>query len=86
MALSTKDLRRARTVRPPDIGVPLPEVTLKLIPDEDGRCELRLKGPNVLKGYYRDLEKSKETFDDEGFLITNDAVKFIDGVHVGKDG
>jgi feruloyl-CoA synthase len=64
--------------RPGNIGVPLPEVTLKLIPDEDGRCELRLKGPNVLKGYYHEPEKSKEAFDNEGFLITNDAVKFVD--------
>jgi len=64
--------------RPGNIGVPLPEVTLKLIPDEDGRCELRLKGPNVLKGYYQEPQKSKEAFDEEGFLITNDAVKFVD--------
>jgi len=64
--------------RPGNIGVPLPEVTLKLIPHEDGRCELRLKGPNVLKGYFEEPEKSKEAFDDEGFLITNDAVKFLD--------
>ena len=64
--------------RPGNIGVPLPEVTLKLIPDEDGRCELRVKGPNVLKGYYQEPEKSKEAFDEEGFLITNDAVKFVD--------
>ena len=64
--------------RPGNIGVPLQEITLKLIPDEDGRFELRLKGPNVLKGYYRDPEKSEEAFDDEGFLITKDAVKFVD--------
>lgn len=64
--------------RPGNIGVPLPEVTLKLIPDEDGRCELRLRGPNVLKGYYEDPEKTQEAFDDEGYLITNDAVKFVD--------
>ena len=64
--------------RPGNIGVPLPEVTLKLIPDEEGRCELRLKGPNVFKGYYRDPEKSEEAFDDEGFLVTKDAVKFVD--------
>ena len=64
--------------RPGNIGVPLPEITLKLIPDEDGRFELRLKGPNVLKGYYRDPEISAQTFDDEGFLITKDAVKFVD--------
>jgi feruloyl-CoA synthase len=64
--------------RPGNIGVPLPGVTAKLIPDEDGRCELRIAGPNVLKGYFRDPEKSKQAFDDEGFLITNDAVKFVD--------
>jgi feruloyl-CoA synthase len=64
--------------RPGNIGVPLPGVTAKLIPDEDGRCELRVAGPNVLKGYFHDSEKSKEAFDDEGFLITNDAVKFVD--------
>ena len=64
--------------RPGNIGVPLPEVTLKLIPDEDSRCELRLKGPNVLKGYYQEPQKSEEAFDEEGFLITNDAVKFVD--------
>jgi feruloyl-CoA synthase len=64
--------------RPGNIGVPLPQVTAKLIPDEDGRCELRVAGPNVLKGYFHDVEKSKEAFDDEGFLITNDAVKFVD--------
>ena len=64
--------------RPGNIGVPLPEVTLKLIPNEDGRCELRLTGPNVLKGYYQEPQKSKEAFDEEGFLITSDAVKFVD--------
>jgi feruloyl-CoA synthase len=64
--------------RPGNIGVPLPRVTAKLIPDEDGRCELRIAGPNVLTGYFRDSEKSKLAFDDEGFLITGDAVKFVD--------
>src|SRR3954447_7469647 len=64
--------------RPGNIGVPLPQVTAKLIPDEDGRCELRVVGPNVLKGYFPDPEKSKDAFAEEGFLITNDAVKFVD--------
>jgi len=64
--------------RPGNIGVPLPQVTAKLIPDEDGRCELRVVGPNILRGYFHDPEKSKEAFDEEAFLITNDAVKFVD--------
>lgn len=60
------------------IGVPVPGVTLKLIPDNDMRCEFRVKGPNVLKGYYKEPDKTKEAFDDEGFLVTGDAVKFLD--------
>jgi feruloyl-CoA synthase len=64
--------------RPGNIGVPLPHVTAKLVANEDGRFELRVAGPNVLSGYFHDPEKSKEAFDEEGFLITNDAVRFVD--------
>jgi feruloyl-CoA synthase len=60
------------------IGAPLPGVEVKLIPDADMRCELRVKGPNVMKGYFEDPEKSAQAFDEEGFLVTGDAVKFAD--------
>jgi feruloyl-CoA synthase len=60
------------------IGVPLPEVEVKLIPDHDMRCELRVRGPNILTEYYQDPDKTAAAFDDEGFLITEDAVKFAD--------
>ncbi|WP_347312695.1 feruloyl-CoA synthase [Defluviimonas sp. SAOS-178_SWC] len=60
------------------IGVPLPGVIVKLIPDEDMRCEVRVKGPNVMPGYYNDPERTAKAFDDEGFFITGDAVKFVD--------
>ena len=64
--------------RPGNIGVPLPEVTLKLVPDAGGRCELRVKGPNVTPGYFEDEGKTREAFDEDGFLLTGDAVRFID--------
>jgi len=64
--------------RPGNIGVPLPMVTAKLLPDEDGRYELRVAGPNILAAYYHDPEKTREAFDEEGYLITGDAVRFID--------
>lgn len=64
--------------RPGNIGVPLPLITAKLLPDESGRCELRVAGPNVTPGYYDDPAKTKEAFDEEGFLITGDAVRFLD--------
>ena len=60
------------------IGVPLPEVTLKLLPLGEGRYEIRLTGDNIMPGYYRDPEKTAQAFDGEGFMITNDAVRFVD--------
>ncbi|WP_394690644.1 feruloyl-CoA synthase [Hoeflea sp.] len=60
------------------IGLPLPDTEIKLIPDDDMRCELRVKGPNVMTGYWGDVEKTKAAFDEEGFLITGDAVRFVD--------
>ncbi|MFV0490222.1 MAG: feruloyl-CoA synthase [Pseudorhodobacter sp.] len=59
------------------IGVPLPEVEVKLIPDEDMRCEIRVRGPNITRGYFADPEKTAAAFDEEGFFITGDAVRFV---------
>lgn len=60
------------------VGVPLPGVEAKLIPDADMRCELRVRGPNVMRGYLDDPERTAAAFDEEGFLITGDAVRFAD--------
>ncbi len=60
------------------VGVPLPGTRIKLLPDEDMRCELRVKGPNIMRGYWEDEDKSREAFDDEGYLVTGDAVRFVD--------
>lgn len=60
------------------IGVPVPGAEIKLIPDDDARYELRCKGQNIMPGYFEDPAKTAESFDDEGFLITGDAVKFVD--------
>ncbi|MGH1414042.1 MAG: feruloyl-CoA synthase [Pelagimonas sp.] len=66
------------------VGVPLTGVTLKLIPDEDMRCEMRVKGPNVMQGYFEDPEKTADAFDEEGFFITGDAMVFNDPNDVNK--
>lgn len=60
------------------IGVPLPGTEIKLLPDDEMRCELRVKGHNIMHSYYEDPVKTAEAFDDEGFLITGDAVRFVD--------
>lgn len=66
------------------VGVPMNGVTLKLIPDAEMRCEMRIKGPNVMQGYFQDPEKTREAFDEEGFFVTGDAMQFIDERDVNK--
>lgn len=60
------------------IGVPLAGVEVKLVPDADLRCEMRVRGPNVMHGYLDDPERTAAAFDEEGFLLTGDAVRFAD--------
>ncbi|UUX48959.1 feruloyl-CoA synthase [Nisaea acidiphila] len=60
------------------VGVPLNGVTVKLIPDEEMRCEIRVKGPNIMPGYFEAPEKTRDAFDDEGYFITGDAMTFVD--------
>jgi feruloyl-CoA synthase len=59
------------------LGLPCPGLELKLVP-VDGKTELRYKGPNITPGYWRAPEATAESFDDEGFFCTGDAVLWID--------
>ena len=59
------------------IGLPLPGNTFKLVPAGD-KMELRVKGVNVTPGYYRNEEKTRAAFDEEGFYRLGDAVRFVD--------
>lgn len=60
------------------IGVPMPELDVKLLPYQEKRYEIRVRGPNVIDAYFDEPEKDLEAFDDEGYFITNDAVRFVD--------
>ncbi len=51
---------------------------IKLLPYQDERYEIRVKGPNVITAYFDEPEKDKNSFDEDGFFITNDAIKFVD--------
>lgn len=59
------------------IGVPLPGVELKLVPQDD-KYELLVRGPNVTPGYYRRPDLYDESFDADGYLRTGDAVRMVD--------
>lgn len=60
---------------PGHVGLPVPGAEVLLLPADD-HYELRCGGPNVTPGYFRDDERNRAAFDDEGFLITGDAVRF----------
>lgn len=50
------------------VGIPLENVKVKI--ESDG--EIVVKGPSVFEGYYRDEEKTKEAFTDDGYFRTGD--------------
>jgi feruloyl-CoA synthase len=60
-----------------NMGVPVPGVELKLVPC-DGKFEARLRGPNIMPGYWRQDELTAAAFDADGFYKLGDALKFQD--------
>ncbi|MDA7415444.1 feruloyl-CoA synthase [Xenophilus arseniciresistens] len=67
-----------------ELGLPAAGLELKLVPS-DGKTEIRYRGPNVTPGYWRMPEATHESFDEEGFFLTGDAVRWIDpdNLHLG---
>ena len=65
------------------IGLPLPGMTLKLVPN-GAKLEVRVKGPSVMPGYLDSPAKNAEVFDEEGFYCLGDAVTFVDAEHPEK--
>ena len=65
------------TEGPSNIGVPLPGSRVKLLPI-GGQLEIRSKGGNITPGYFRDPERTQALFDADGWMITDDAVSFVD--------
>jgi feruloyl-CoA synthase len=65
------------------IGLPAAGMSVKLVPNGD-KTELRIKGPNVTPGYWRDPAKTAEAFDEEGFYMIGDAVRYADTTDLTK--
>jgi feruloyl-CoA synthase len=70
-------LQHEPTDRTGVVGVPLPGVEVKLLPEGE-RFEVRVKGPSIFTGYLGAPEKTAEAFDEDGFFRTGDAMGFVD--------
>ncbi|WP_310620162.1 class I adenylate-forming enzyme family protein [Flexibacterium corallicola] len=59
----------------PDIsvGAPIPIVEVKIAgANDEGIGEIIARGPNIMKGYYRNPEATSAAFDEEGYFHTGD--------------
>lgn len=81
MATALADLSDTRGT----IGSAVPGVSIKLAP-LDGRDELRVRGPSVTPGYWRDPARTAAAFDEEGYYCSGDAGSLIDEQNLRLEG
>jgi feruloyl-CoA synthase len=74
------------TSRSGHVGLPVSGNDAKLVPD-NGKLEVRARGPNVTPGYWRQTELTAGAFDEEGFYKFGDALRPVDpdNLHAGFD-
>jgi feruloyl-CoA synthase len=61
------------------VGLPLPGSELKFVP-HDEKLEVRVRGPNVTPGYWRDARATSKAFDDEGYFRLGDALRLAESL------
>jgi feruloyl-CoA synthase len=59
------------------VGLPAAGLEIKLVPSGE-KLELRLRGPSITPGYWKDPVRTAESFDDEGYYRIGDALRFVD--------
>ncbi len=71
-----------RAYRPGSVGPPIPDVDERIVELDSGRVlpagqegELRIKGPNVMKGYFNLPDLTAEVFDEHGYFRTGDMAR-----------
>jgi feruloyl-CoA synthase len=73
---------RPATSRSGHVGLPVSGNDAKLVPN-NGKLEVRAKGPNVTPGYWRQPELTAAAFDEEGFYKFGDAIRPVDPNDLG---
>ncbi|MFG0304708.1 MAG: class I adenylate-forming enzyme family protein [Phycisphaerales bacterium JB040] len=75
--------------KPHSVGPALPGVRARIVDTDSGEelppgtdGELQLKGPTIMKGYYKLPEVTEETFTEDGYLRTGDMARIDEDGHV----
>ena len=76
-------LAHFRLERAGNIGIPLPGVDLKFVPN-GGKLEMRVRGVNLFPGYRHAPELTAKAFDEEGYYCIGDAGLLVDEAHPEK--
>jgi long-chain acyl-CoA synthetase len=75
--------------KPHSVGRPMPEMTQKIIsiengqelgPNQDG--EVRMRGPNIMQGYFKLPDATSAAFDEQGYFRTGDIGRFDSDGHL----
>lgn len=69
--------------RPGEIGLPAAGSEMKLVPNGE-KMEVRVKGAAITPGYWREIDKTNEAFDEEGYYKMQDALRFHDDSDIAK--
>lgn len=80
---------RPEEFQPGSVGPPLPDVDQRIIDMETGQAlppgrdgEIRMKGPNVMRGYFNRPAETSAAFDEQGFFRTGDIGRFDSRGHL----
>ncbi|WP_254870017.1 feruloyl-CoA synthase [Thalassospira sp. HF15] len=65
------------------VGLPAVGLDIKLVPNAE-KLEVRLKGPSITPGYWKQPDKTDESFDEEGYYLIGDALKFVDPDNIDR--
>jgi len=84
---------RPEEYRPGSVGKPIPRVVQHIVDEQTGRDappgaegEVRIAGPNIMKGYFKLPEQTASVFDERGRFRTGDMGRFDAAGHLAITG